>query len=55
MADRRHADGDQILARQVRQDVPVDIVVAERRVVLLKTELPKPTRDIDRHPGHPLV
>jgi hypothetical protein len=54
MADRRHADGDHVLARQVRQDVPVDIVLAERRLVLLKTELPKPTRDIDRHPGHPL-
>ena len=49
MADRGDADGDQVLSRQVRQDVSVDIVVAERRLVLLKTELLKPTRDIDRH------
>jgi hypothetical protein len=39
MADRGHADGDQVLSRQVRQDVSVDIVVAERRLVLSKTEL----------------
>ena len=39
MADRGHADGDPVLSRQVRQDVPVDFVVAERRLVLRKTEL----------------
>ena len=49
MADRGHAHADQVLCRQVRQNVSVDIVVAERRLVLLKTELLKPTRDIDRH------
>ena len=54
MADRGNTHADQVLGCQVWQDVPVDIVVAERRLVLLKTELPKPTRDIDRHPGHPL-
>ena len=53
MADRGHADGDQVLGRQVRQDVPVDFVVAERRLVLRKTELLQPTRDIDRHYGSP--
>ena len=49
MADRGHADGDQVLSRQVRQDFSVDCVVAERRLVLRKTELLQPTRDIDRH------
>jgi hypothetical protein len=39
MADRGDADGDQVLSRQVRQDVAVDFVVAERRRVLSKTEL----------------
>jgi hypothetical protein len=39
MADRGHADGDQVLSRQVRQNVSVDFVVAERRLVLSKTEL----------------
>jgi hypothetical protein len=39
MADRGHADGDQVLSRQLRQDVSVDFVVAERRLVLSKTEL----------------
>src|SRR5712671_5564389 len=48
---RGHADGDQVLGRQVRQDVSVDEIVAERGLVLLKTELLKPTRDIDRHDG----
>ena len=49
MADRGHADGDQVVGRQVRQDVSVDFVVAERRLVLSKTELLQSTRDIDRH------
>jgi len=49
MADRGHADGDQVLGRQVRQDVSVDEIVAESWLVLLKTELLKPTRDIYRH------
>ena len=53
MADRGHADGDQVLSRQVRQDVSVDFVVAERRLVLSKTELLQPTRDIDRHRRSP--
>jgi len=39
MADCGHADGDQVVGRQVRQDVSVDFVVAERRLVLSKTEL----------------
>src|SRR5271166_2222719 len=49
MADRGHADGDQVVGRQVRQNVSVDLIVAERRLVLSKTELLQPTRDIDRH------
>jgi hypothetical protein len=49
MADRGHTDGNQVLGRQVRQDVPVDFAVAERRLVLLKTEPLQPARDIDRH------
>ena len=49
MADRGHADGDQVLGRQVRQDVSVDEIVAECQLVLLKTKLLKPTRDINRH------
>jgi len=49
MADRGHADGDQVVGRQVRQDVSIDFVVAKRRLVLSKTELLQPTRHIDRH------
>jgi hypothetical protein len=40
MADRGHTDGNQVLGRQVSQDVSVDFVVAERRLVLLKAKLP---------------
>jgi len=50
MADRSYADSDQVLARQVRQDVPVDIVVAKRCGVLRETELLQPNRYIHRHP-----
>ena len=49
MADQGDAESDQVLGRQVRQDVPVDEIVAERWLVLLKAELLKPTRDIYRH------
>jgi hypothetical protein len=51
MADQGDAEADQVVGRQVRQDVPVDFVVAERRLVLRKTELLQPARDIDRHYG----
>ena len=40
MADRGHAEADQVLGRQLRQDFPVDFVVAERRRVLFE---PQPT------------
>jgi len=53
MADRGHADRDQVLSRQVRQDISVDFVITERRLVLFKTKLLKPTRDIDCHDGCP--
>jgi hypothetical protein len=53
MADCSHADGNQILGRQVRQDNSVDFIGPERRLVLFKTKLLKPTRDIDRHDGSP--
>ena len=53
MADQRDAEADQVVGRQVRQDVSVDFVVAERRLVLSKTELLQPTRDIDRHYASP--
>ena len=53
MTDRGDAEADQVLGRQVRQDVSVNEIVAERRLVLLKTELLQPTRDIDRHYGSP--
>jgi hypothetical protein len=39
MADQGHAEADQVLSRQVRQDVSVDFVIAERRLVLSKIEL----------------
>ena len=49
MADRGHADADQILRRQLRQDFAIDIVVVECGRVLSKTELLQPTRHLDRH------
>ena len=38
MADRGHADGDQVVGRQVRQDVAVDIVVVECGRVLFEPQ-----------------
>ena len=36
MADRGHADGDQVVGRQLRQYFAIDIVVAECRRVLFE-------------------
>ena len=38
MADRGHADGDQVLGRQVRQDVSVDVVVVECGHILFEPQ-----------------
>ena len=38
MTDRGHAEGDKVLGRQVRQDVSVDIIVAERGRVLFEPQ-----------------
>jgi hypothetical protein len=35
-ADRGHPDADQVFGGQLRQDLAVDIVVAERRYIALK-------------------
>jgi hypothetical protein len=48
MADHRDAEVLEILDRQLRQHVAVDLVVAERRLVLPEAEAPQPTADI--HP-----
>jgi hypothetical protein len=37
MADRGHANANQVLGRQVRQNISVNIVVAERFFVSLET------------------
>jgi hypothetical protein len=44
MADQGNAEADQVLSRQVRQDVSVDLVVAERWHVALKAQIPQPRR-----------
>ena len=44
MADRGHAEADQVLGRQLRQHFAIDIVVAERRLVLFKPQPAQPRR-----------
>jgi hypothetical protein len=46
MADRSDAELAQIFARQPAQNLPVNVVVAERRPVLLEPEPTQPNRDI---------
>jgi hypothetical protein len=38
MADRGHADADQVIGRQLRQHFAIDIVVVERRRVLFEPQ-----------------
>jgi hypothetical protein len=42
MADRGHADADQVVGHQLRQYFAIDIVVAERRRVLFEPQPAQP-------------
>ena len=44
MASKHHAEILQILRRQLRQHVPIDLVVAERRHISFKAQTPQPRR-----------
>src|ERR1700730_15160124 len=44
MAARGYADADQVVGRQLRQHLAIDIVVAERRRVLFKPQPAQPRR-----------
>ena len=46
MADRHHADLPEILRGEARQYPSVDLVGAERRLVLLEPEITKPCRNV---------
>ena len=46
MADRGHADADQVLGRQLRQNFAIDIVVAECRRIALQAQILQPLRNV---------
>src|SRR6516165_10654402 len=46
MADRHHADLPEILGREAGQHAFVDLVCAERRLVLLEPETAEPCRNV---------
>ena len=46
MADRGDAQTDQIVGRQLRQYICVDIILAEGTLVLLEPQAPQPNCDI---------
>ena len=46
MADRGHADADQVVGRQLRQHIAIDIVVAECRRVLFKPQPAQPRHHV---------
>ena len=48
MADRGDANLDQILGRQIRKNVGVNMVFAESRLVLPQTQPVKPSRNVHR-------
>jgi hypothetical protein len=51
MADRRDAKIPQILGRQARQNLHVDRILAEGRLVLREPQPPEPLRDLHRRPS----
>ena len=50
MADRGHTDADQVLSRQLRQNLGIDIVVAKCGLVLLQTQAAQPSADVQGLP-----
>jgi hypothetical protein len=50
VAYRRHADVLQIVGRQLGQHCPIDFVVAEGRLVSLKTQASQPRRNVHQPP-----
>jgi hypothetical protein len=46
VADRGDAKADQVVGGQVGQDVAVDVVVAKRRRILVKTQFVEPIGDV---------
>ena len=50
MADRGHADADQVVGRQLRQHLGVDIVVAKSGLVLLQTQTAQPGGSVQKLP-----
>ncbi len=55
MTDRGHPHTDQVLSRQIGENVAIGIVFSECRDILRKAELLEPTRDIRSHPKHDLL
>jgi hypothetical protein len=54
VADRGHADADQIVGRQMRQHLGIDIVLAKRTLVLFETQALQPAPYVHRgRPGGP--
>ena len=45
MTDRGHAEPDQILGREVHEDLGVDVVLPERLFVLSQPQTTQPGRD----------
>ncbi len=50
MADRGHADADQVLSRKLRQHLGVNIAFSESGRVSLETQAPQPRRYVHQAP-----
>jgi hypothetical protein len=50
VADRSHPDADQVLRRQLRQNLGIDIVVAERGYIAFEAQALQPCRYIHAEP-----
>jgi hypothetical protein len=44
VADRGDPDADQVFGGELRQHLGADIIVAERRYIALKSQIPQPGR-----------
>src|SRR6516164_8698100 len=51
MADRDHTDLFEILRRQLREYLPIDLIVAESGLVPLEAQAAQPNRDVHQSPS----
>ena len=54
MAERTHAEGDQVIGAQLRQDLGINVVVAKRPFIAFEAEIIEPSGNLQQHRSNAL-